>query len=440
MRAIVLQRAARVVGVSCLLVAALPVRGVGQTRPDSLTLQQPSNVYVIPQMNVNRQWFVNYIFWEDVPDSMGTFIHQPGTSGWRPDSSLTPPESLSVPGTSGIYTGSVDRSVKFRLRNSGRVGVTPLIRLRYEIAKEEVWGREINIGAGYVPGDPIDCTFIHQVNGSVLDLGLRLHLTPGLVDSNGVFIVGMEDFEGFHAWGGIRPDGSDLTVLGEVSKQEAFTGTELDTLYFTDIIPALRATGVYVFPFPVPGLGSRIDLTGIHPNGRLGPNEFVWFDTNAFSGFTYYYAVTTFDSDYNVDAQSQGLFKFDNCMVTEGQPYPCASELVRLSATVTPQDDLMRVYTVPNPFRSGSSQYTTPNYHNFPDNKLRFVNVPAECKIRVYTVAGDFVVEINNTSGTGTVEWDTKNTAGEFVTSGAYMYRCETGNGDSVYGRIVIIR
>jgi hypothetical protein len=409
-----------------------------------LTLYQPKNVYIVPQMNPNRQWFLNYIFWEDVPDSMGTFIHRADTTDWHADSSLVPAESLSVPSTSGIYTGSIDRTVKFRSRNSGRVGVTPLIRVRYDIAREEFWTREINIGAGYVPGTPIDCFFIGQspgpYAGDTLDLGLRVHFAPGLVDSNGVFSVGIEDFEGFHVWRGIASDGSDLAVLGELSKQEEFAGPGVDSLYFGVIIPALRTTGRFDFPEPVPGLGTSIDLAGIHPNGRLGPNEFIWFDTNAFNGFTYHYTVTSFDRGYNVASQNQGLAKFDNCAVAQGQPYPCASELIALIASVTPQDNLPDVYAVPNPYRSGTSQFTTPNYHNFPDNKLRFVNVPAECKIRIYTVSGDFVFEINNTSGSGTLEWDTTNEAGELVTSGAYIFRCEDGKGDAVYGRIIIIR
>jgi hypothetical protein len=418
----------------------MPGRSVGQTRPDSLELQQPQEVFVVPVMNPNRQWFVDYVFWKDPPDSMGTFIHQPDTSGWNAPTSTTVQESLCVPSTSGIYTGTIDRTIGFRALEGGRVGITPRIRIRYEIITAENFNHDINVGAGYTPNDPIPCIFINELNGDTLDLGLNLHLTPGLVDSNGVSIVGLEDFEGFHIWRGIQRNGSDLTVLGELSKQEEITGSLIDMLYFNEIIPSLRATGRYRFPGPVPGLGTTIDLTNIHPNGRLGPDEFAWFDVNAFNGFTYYYTVTTFDRGYSVPSHSQGLFKFDNCLVTQGAPYPCASELVELSTIVAPQSDLMMVYTVPNPYRSGSSQFTTPNYHNFPDNKMRFVNVPPDCRIRIYTIAGDLVFEIKNDTGSGNLEWDTTNQAGEPVASGAYMYRLENKNGEDVYGRIIIIR
>ena len=68
---------------SLVLLFAVPRSSAGQTRPDSLELQQPENIFVIPVMNSNRQWFSNYVFWEGPPDSMGKFIHQPDTAGWN---------------------------------------------------------------------------------------------------------------------------------------------------------------------------------------------------------------------------------------------------------------------------------------------------------------------------------------------------------------------
>ncbi|MCK5407790.1 MAG: hypothetical protein KAJ37_10055, partial [Candidatus Krumholzibacteria bacterium] len=349
---------------------AVPRGSAGQvSRPDSLELQQPENVFVIPVMNANRQWFSNYIFWEGPPDSMGTFIHQPDTLGWNAPTSTTVQESLSVPMTSGGHIGDIDRTIGFRALRNGRVGVggtdtTGVVTIRYEIITQEFFNKTLDVGASYQPGEPIPLIFVSELDGDTLDLGINLHFGPGLIDSNGVLTLGVEDFEGFHMWRGINEDGSNLTVLGELSKEEAFRGGPLDQLYFGAIIDSLRSSGYYN------QFGVEIDITYIHPNGVLGPNEFVWVDDNAFNGFTYQYLVTTFDRDYNVKSHSQGLFKFDNCPVTEGEPIPCPDELVPVSTNVTPQNDMMQVYTVPNPYRSGSSQYTTPGYHNFPDDKV----------------------------------------------------------------------
>jgi len=98
---------------------------------------------------------------------------------------------------------------------------------------------------------------------------------------------------------------------------------------------------------------------------------------------------------------------------------------------------------VPNPYRSGGSRLTASNYHNFPDDVVRFVNIPTDCTIKVFTVAGDLVwenVQSASNSGGGNVEWDLTNRSGDAVTSGVYIYRVESSNGDQVFGRIVVIR
>lgn len=67
-----------------VMLFAVPHSSAGQvSRPDSLELQSAANVFVIPVMAPDRLSFTNYIFWEGPPDSMGTFIHQPDTSGWN---------------------------------------------------------------------------------------------------------------------------------------------------------------------------------------------------------------------------------------------------------------------------------------------------------------------------------------------------------------------
>jgi hypothetical protein len=95
---------------------------------------------------------------------------------------------------------------------------------------------------------------------------------------------------------------------------------------------------------------------------------------------------------------------------------------------------------VPNPYRSGSSRLTSDNYHNFPDRFIRFVNVPDNCTVKIFTVSGDLVWETSHNASTGNIEWDVTNRDSQQVASGVYLYRVETPSGDSVYGRIVVIR
>ncbi len=436
-------RRPRVTGVICLFFMAMFSGEGAKGSPlgqDSLQLHQPENVSVEAVMNVVSRRFLVFVFFDDVPDSLGTFIHQPDTVGWRV---TTAQESLSVPSTSGFYKGDIDRTINFLAVQGGVVGQSDSVGIRYDIQEEEEWSNTVNIGLPYTPGDAIDFPFINAYTKETLDLGLQLSFSAGIVDQFGQFFVGCEDFEGFHIWRGIKPDGSDLVAIGELSKEEAAGGSLLpggsivDSVYYYDIIPRLRESGVYYFEQPVSCLGSKIRL----PRGmRLGANQLAWFDCNVFNGFTYYYTVTTFDRGYNPGGGSQGLRKFDNCQPAEGEPYPCPDEIVPVSLNVIPQNDLRRIYAVPNPYRTGGSVFTTPNYHNFPDNMIRFVNVPSNCSLKIYTVSGDLVWEVENREGLGNIEWDARNQSGEDVASGVYVYKIEDLSGNRVYGRLIVIR
>jgi hypothetical protein len=424
-----------------LLPLTLCFQGTGEATAacasDSLALQKIENLSVWKVYDPVRKDFVVYLTFKDVPDSCATYLHQPDTTGWAVS---TPSAQLSLPVTRGTYTGDIDRTIGFDVDGAGgTVGGATDIVIQYAIEREDHWHNDINVGSGYTPGEWIPLIF-KTTWRDTLDLGIEIAFPAGEVDEYGGFKVGCEDFEGFHFWRGLEPDGSDLTIIGELSKEEAFVGigpggNMVDSVYFYWIIPALRETGVFVAPFSMDCLGYRIDMD-------LEDNELMWFDCNAFNGFTYYYGVTTFDRDYEVYSGRQGLVKFDRCQPGGQMPLPdsCLTELYTLPVDVDTQDNLYRVYAVPNPYRTGGSRLTTQNYHNFPDEMIRFVNVPENCSIKIYTVSGDLVWESEHHSLAGNIQWDTRNRGGEEVTSGVYIYRIEDLNGNQVFGRLVVIR
>jgi len=425
-----------------LCVSTMDVSTAGaQTAPDSLVLQKPEDVTVWREYDASRNQFTVWIRWQDIPDSLAAVTHQPDTLAW---SLVTPVDSLSLPSTRGFYTGDIDRTVEFRATQGGVVGQDS-IPITYTIRREEQWSGRVQVGRGYTPGSWIPIVFRNPI-GETLDLGIELSFgpgesfAPGKIDAQSQFIVGLEDFEGFHIWRGIESDGSDLEVIGEISKEEAFRGSSpggsvVDSLYFFEIIPDLRDTGVYNSPF-------SIDCIGFTLRAELEDDELFWFDCNAFNGFTYYYLVTSFDRGYSVSSGRQGLAKIDRCQPALGVILAdsCRAEMVEMPMQVDPQGNLNAVYAVPNPFRTGGSRLTTENYHNFPDDKVRFVNVPTDCIVKIFTVSGDLVWEYDHVDSGGNIEWDTTNRGGESVTSGVYIYRIEDPGGGHVYGRLIIIR
>ena len=418
------------------VVAALVCGSVSVVRaqaPDSLLLSAPTDVTVSSVYRTSERRFVNYITWDDIPDNLGTLVETPNLEGW---SAVTPPAQLSTPSARGAYNGEIDRTVLFTAQKGGVVGVDS-VDVRYVVRLEEtsLSGR-IVLTPAYTPGDWVQVRF---GSGGAVDFGLEVSFSSGIVDRFGTFSVGLQDFEGFHVWRGTEPDGSDLIVIGELSKQEAYRGTQAggsfgDSLYFYVIVDSLRAGRPWLSPF------GSIDCLGTSIYVPLESNEYFWYDCNAANGFTYYYAVTTFDRGYTSTSSRQGLTKVDNCYVSEGDAFECPDELVRIAMEVEPQSDLYNVYVVPNPYRAGGSRLTAPNYHNFPDENVRFVNLPHDCTIKIFTVAGDLVWENEQNNDGGNVTWDLKNRSSEDVASGVYIYRVVKPDGDAVFGRIVVIR
>lgn len=422
-------------------VRATPVRAAAQA--DSLVLYEPPDVRVWRVYKPVDRSFIVYISWRNIPDSLASYVHPPDTTGWAAG---TTPSELSVPQTRGPYTGDIDRTIAFRVTNTGAtahgvVGQGTVV-VDYFIRREENITGSIDVGAAYTPGSWALLTFRNQDTGARLDYGVQVRFPAGKIDQNGVFAVGAETFEGFHIWRGIKKDGSDLEVIGEISREEAFIGSATggsyaDSLYFNSIIPTLRDSLTWFSP-----IGS-IDCLGSRINIPLEDDQFLWYDCNAFNGYTYYYAVTTFDRGYSEKSGRQGLEKVDSCQPFRGQPFTCGT-LVPLKVEVDPQNNVKEIYAVPNPYRSGGSQLTHADYRNFPDNKVRFVNVPAQAQLKIYTLAGDLVWETTNDGGGGTVggniEWDVKNESGNDVASGVYIFKVEATNGDVVYGRLVVIR
>ncbi|MGD8414196.1 MAG: hypothetical protein PVF33_08180, partial [Candidatus Latescibacterota bacterium] len=287
----------------CIFVA-IPAGLHAQTSPDSLTLQKVENVEVWREYDASRNQFTVWIRWDGIPDSTGTFIHQPDTTGWTAG---LDPSTVSQPETRGSYSGDIDRTVEFRAPFGGEVGLDTL-PVTYTIRREEEWSGLLNIGKEYTPDTWIPVLFRNQTRDT-LDFGLEIRFRPGIVNTQAQFVVGLEDFEGFHIWRGISPDGSDLQNIGELSKEEAFRGgtpggSVTDSVYWNHVLPDLRTRGVYRSPTSIDCLGYTIEL-----EDTLASNEFLWFDCNTFNGFNYQYMVTTFDRGYSVKSGRQGITK-----------------------------------------------------------------------------------------------------------------------------------
>ncbi len=97
--------------------------------------------------------------------------------------------------------------------------------------------------------------------------------------------------------------------------------------------------------------------------------------------------------------------------------------------------ELSEVRVVPNPYIVGAAWEELQNVH-----QIRFMFLPPECTIDVYTISGDKVWSKNHTDFTGDETWNLNNEANQALAFGVYVYVIKTPDGQKHIGKFSIIR
>ena len=158
----------------------------------------------------------------------------------------------------------------------------------------------------------------------------------------------------------------------------------------------------------------------------------------------YYISVTAFD----YGSPSSGLQALETALTQN-----MISEYAQNSAEIAEQENL-EVIAYPNPYR-GDAGYNTLEAggfegrlegQNLPDERQRaihFINLPHKCTIRIFSIDGDLVRQIEHNYAPGSPQamhetWDmvTRNT--QAVVSGIYYYSVDSQYGNQI-GKLVII-
>ncbi len=171
-----------------------------------------------------------------------------------------------------------------------------------------------------------------------------------------------------------------------------------------------------------------------------GKQYYRYVDKSIHLGRPYFYAVTAMDHAFESDGSltpgkagdPSSNFKFVEPKSTSQKPWAYQSD---------------EVYVVPNPAttRSMAAWSLQPNNSDPTGTKIEFRNLPeSKGKIRIYTLAGDLIVEMpfDGTTGIGTIEWDLVTRNGQDITSGIYLFSVEPedANFSRKVGKFVVIR
>ena len=168
----------------------------------------------------------------------------------------------------------------------------------------------------------------------------------------------------------------------------------------------------------------------------------VTYEDEAILGVAYYYGVTSYDTGHDTpwlpDPSVTSLPPLESGLVNaNSEPiYPMAAT----------SDDLDDVRVYPNPFIQ-HSQLTGPGEQY----RLEFVNIPAACTIRIYTLAGDLVTTIEHDDGSGSESWGSRAFGDyqvtrflQYVVPGIYLFHVESNvaghEGEDKVGKFVIIK
>jgi len=126
-----------------------------------------------------------------------------------------------------------------------------------------------------------------------------------------------------------------------------------------------------------------------------------------------------------------------NIVATPGVPgLRVAVDVTRDQVFFADAMDLSEIRVVPDPYYGRSAYDVSPA-----ERQLRFMNLPPQASIRIYTVAGTLVDVINHESPTygGVASWNLANRTGLLVASGVYFYHVSTPEGREHTGRFTVI-
>ncbi len=178
------------------------------------------------------------------------------------------------------------------------------------------------------------------------------------------------------------------------------------------------------------------------PDNEFGNNTGLiheYTDVGLLNNLEYFYTVTAFskpDTVADFPSQESSLNK----------------NAVKVIPGTEPPRTVGKVAVVPNPYR-GDIAY---NSFNPPwekpdptrdrwmeqDRRIQFINLPASCEIKIYTLAGDLVMTIpHNNPNIGYEDWNLTSYVGQAVSSGLYLFTVkDLKTGKVQVGKFVIIK
>lgn len=371
------------------------------------------------------------------PNHGETWIHLEGDLEWPAQEGYPLINSLSVDQDAGLYLATADglgilscalgdtawtmsALTDTGIRRYDRLLVSNLDGIDYLIG---TYG-----GGIYTPETPIRLsdTIVKSQTGiqyQNVDMGVFVSFGTGTFAPLTSFTLVLQDFQGYAVWRSSVTAPDDMELIGVYDKnnpESCIEGYCGDVSY--NVIPNCYADKrAACFDFRTPG--------------TVG-----FFDGDVYEGFTYNYAVTTFDYG-NIAAQSPNSLSAEQLFSArftgdELSTFGGAGNRVQLYVhrdAVDPVDG-PDIFAYPNPLRLDSG------FSGAEGEDVRFKNLPPESRVQVFTLDGDLVADLGPELQAGDIiVWTTRN-GDELLASGVYIYKVVMPERETFFGKVVIIR
>jgi hypothetical protein len=302
-------------------------------------------------------------------------------------------------------------------------------------------------GGVYKPGIYLNLSDTINPSGSdedLLDLDFGLSVSfnvAATADSNGLmrpqdlFYIRAQTFQGYAVW-----RAKDLNPVTGEPLWELIGLYDLSNPEFCFATPCDATNPLAIQGCFADKRANCFDFSS--PNGRIS-----FFDRDIYDGFTYHYAVSTFDYGFTGDIAPSAIARdmvYSPRSAEESAPQAEANvrpgnyndTVFTVSGVVAP--DLSNIWVVPNPLRRDAGWDTGGSA------TIHFVNLTEGCTAQIFTLAGDLVIELTNyeeqSQERGVIVWDTLNARGEAVASDVYIWRIANTAGEERVGKLTIIR
>ncbi len=161
--------------------------------------------------------------------------------------------------------------------------------------------------------------------------------------------------------------------------------------------------------------------------------------TGVFSLFTWYYNIvidTVAGIGGRLPLDGETFKIYSESQLTENDTFRVIVSPPKINDDIELfKSELKNITVVPNPFIVNAAWEQIEN-----NRRLRFMFLPPECTISIFTVRGELVNKLYHNNGTGDEDWNLTNSSGIEIAFGLYLYVVETPSGENWTGKFAVIK